>query len=808
MLQDLRYAVRMLAMTPGATAVIVLALALGIGANSAIFSVVDAILWQPMPFPGLDRLVLVRETDTREPDPDGETMAPANFYDLRRDSRTLENLAAYEQRSLNLSSTGEPERVRGFAVHAAMFRALGVPALIGRTFEDSEEETGQDRVAVLGHGLWRRRFAADPRVVGQTIRLDGREHTVIGVMPDDFMFPQGAELWAPLALTKEQQAQRGAHYLQAVARLKPGVTPQEAHAEMRTIAARLERAYPQSNKNVGAMAAPLRELFNSYYTRQYTRLLLAAVFFVLLIACANVANLQLALAAARQKEIAVRAAMGAGRWRVMRMLLAESLLRAGLGAVLGLLLALWGIDLLKSYMPPDIAIYVANWYHISLDWRTLGFAIAITTFAGLVSGLAPALQLSRPDLNETLKESGRSATASRSHHRLRSVLVVAEVSLALVLMVGAALMTQSVATMMAVSHTLRPETLLTFQIHLPESKYFKPPDLVGFHEQALTKLKALPGAQSVAVVTDLPYSQARWSSSFEIEGRPATAPGEYRIAQQQSVSPNFFSTLHVRLLDGRLLDERDGPEATKVAVISQALAQRYFAGENPLGKRVKLGGPQSTGPWWEIVGVVENLRHNSSDRVVRGQMYRPLAQAPTRRAGYAIRAAAPPEQLMAAARESIYSLDRDQPLSAMKTLARLAYEERIGFAYVGSIMAVLGVIALVLASVGVYGLMANSVAERVHEIGVRLALGAGRGNIFAMVLRRGMTLTAIGLAIGGAGAYALAQLLSDLIFGVRADDAVTFTVIPLFLAVVALAACATPARRATRVDPMVALRYE
>ena len=534
--------------------------------------------------------------------------------------------------------------------------------------------------------------------------------------------------------------------------------------------------------------------------------MLGATLFVLLIACANVANLQYVRAGARRREIAVRTALGASRGRVVRLVLVESVLMALGGSVLGLLVGLWGVELILRHMPPEVARFIPGWGQISLDARALAFTLAIAVGAGVVSGVAPALQFSRPDLNPSLKEGSRGSGQTR--YRMRQILVLAEISLALVLMVGAGLVVKGFRALTGEFSRLHPESALTMRVSLVESKYREAAHFVRYAGDLLERLEAVPGQESTAVVSHLPYGGNRMSTSAEIEGKPPLAPGTYRLTQVQSASPGYFATMRIPLRAGRLFNRGDGRDSLKVAIISESFARRYFPGEDPLGKRVTLGRPFSPGVWWQIVGVVGDIRHETWERDIRPVLYRPFAQAATRRFDLVLRATGAPETLIVPARAQITLADRDQPVYAIKPYRQVIAEERLGLAYVAVLMGILGLVALALASVGVYGVMAWSVAERTHEIAIRMALGAVRADVLGMVLRGGMRLAAAGLGIGLVAAFLLARLLASLIFGVGAADPATFGGVAGVLLVVALGACYMPARRATQVDPMIALRHE
>ena len=807
LLQDLRFGTRLLLKRPGFTVAAVIALALGIGATTSIFSVADAFLLKPLPYLDASRLVMLLEVSPKQ-DNDWNNVAPGNFIDWHSQSTSFDGMSAIEWADVNLTGEGDPQKVQGFLASASFFDTLEVQPVMGRGFLPEEEQPGKDRVTVLSHGLWDRRFGSDPAILGKQVQLDGKSFTVVGVMAKDFDFPMTAELWMPLAMEAKEKTLRTVHSLQILARLKPGVQISQARAEMQTITRRLEDAYPESNKGWGVRVMSIGEFVSGQLTRQYTLMLLVAVMFVLLIACANVANLQYARSAEREKEIAVRLAIGAGRWRLVRQLLTESVLLSLLGACLGLVLARLGVHLILSNMPPEVAKYVAGWSQIGLDGRAIAFTTGIGVLAGILSGLAPALKSSRPDLNETLKEGGRSSSAGRARQRTRSILVVSEVTLALILLVGAGLMVKGFRALLNVNQSLVPETVLTMRINLPESKYKERRQMASFYEQALAQMQTIPEAESAALVTSVPYGNGGSSSIFTIEGRPAPAPGEFNNTQTQTISPNYFNMMHIGLRGGREFNDMDGPDSMQVAIVSETLARRYWPGEDPMGKRLKLGRVDSDRPWLTVVGIVEDVKYDWFNRDPQPSLYLTYRQAARPYSYLAIRSSGDPARLAGVVRSKIAGVDPGQPVFDIRTLDRVIANSVVGLAYVAVMMAVLGVIALVLSSVGVYGLISYSVTERTHEIGLRMALGARQGNVLRMVVGRGILLTTGGLLIGLPISILLARMLSTLIFGVSAFDLFTFASVTLVLISIAGAASFIPARRAATVDPMVALRYQ
>ncbi len=809
LLQDIRFGVRMLWKQRGATLVGVLALALGIGANTAIFSVADAFLNKPVSFPEMKSLVMLME---RAP---GETMfwnsvSPANYFDWKEQARSFEEFAVGTWDESNLTGGTTPERVLGASVSANFFSVLRVQAALGRTFLAGEDTAGHDQVVILSDALWRRSFGGDPSVLGRTIRLEGRPHTVIGVMSKDFNFPRPSDFWTPLAFDQALRTRRDNRMLFPMARLKPGVTLDEAQAEMSAIESRLAAAYPEVNRGWSSWVMPIDRFLVGTLTRQYTLLLIGAVAFVLLIACANVANLQFARITGRQRELAVRAALGASRSRVVRQLLTESVLLSLAGALLGLPLAGWGIELILFYMPPDVGRFVAGWEQIRLDYRALAFTFAIALAAGLLAGLAPALMQSRLHVSEALKEGGRGSTAGRHRHRMRSVLVVSEIALALVLLIGAGLLAKGFRGLLNVHRHSSPESLLTFYVNLPGIRYGELSARRSFYQQAHDRIRTLPGVQSTAVMSHVPYSQGGGASTnrFSIEGRAADDRTSFRSALVQTVSPDYFGLMQVPVVEGREFTAQDDSGTAPVAIVSENLARRFFPGENPIGKRIKVGVESSDDPWMTVIGVAGDVRYTWINHDPVPTLYRPSLQFPRFYAAFVVRTAGSPASLVPMIRAQFQALDPELPIFEAKSLDRVISESLTGIGYVAAMMIVAGVIAFVLAAVGIYGVMAFAVGERTHEFGVRMALGAQTRDILALVLRNGALLTLLGFLIGLPIAFVLARALAGLLYGVRIADVTAFLVLPLLLGAVAFLACYIPGRRATRVDPVKALRWE
>jgi len=807
--QDLRYSGRMLWKHRLATLVSILAFAVGIGVNTAMFSLAEAFLLHPAPFENANRVVVLVDSRPHQ-NIDMNAIAPATYFNWRKEVRSFDRLGAFAWDEINLTGDGHPQKVQAFRISADLFEVLGVQPQLGRGFLSEEEQPGKDQEIILGHALWEQHYASDDHILGKNVKVDGKSFTVVGVMAKGFDFPLPAEAWIPLAIDAKERERRDNRWLWVVGRLKPGISFPDASAEMQAIAQREAETYPDTDKGWELRPMTLPEFMTGDITQEYTKLLMGAVAFVLLIACADVANVQFARMAGRTNEFAVRTAMGGSRLRIMRQLLTESLLVAACGAALGLLMAQWEIQLILSHMPPDVAKFIAGWKTIRLDSNAFLFTLTIVVFCAIISGIAPSLLASRANLADSLKESGRGSTSSRTRGRLRGVLVVAEISLALVLLVGAGLLVKNFQGLLNVNESYSPRTLLTMNVTLSDTQYAKDSTRLAFHEQVLERLSRLPGVQSAAFVTHVPYSEGGGigTSAFSIEGRPLAERGELREAIVETTSPNYFALMKIALLEGRLLTDADGAHAPPVAVISESLARRYFSGKSPLGAHIKVGGMDSPRPWMTIVGVVNDVHYSWINKENIPTIYGPFRQAPPYYTTLLLRSADDPSQLISAARAEIAAVDPELPLYNIKPMNRVITESIIGIAYVAAMMAVLGGIALVLASVGVFGVMSYSVSERVHEIGVRLSLGAQTTDIVRMVLGSGMLLTITGLAIGLPLAFVLARVLSAVLFGVEAADPFSFIGLPLLLAGVAALASYLPARRAARVDPLVALRYQ
>ncbi|MET0649707.1 MAG: ABC transporter permease [Pyrinomonadaceae bacterium] len=809
--KDVQYAARVLLKSKGFTAVAVIAIALGVGANTAIFSVVNAVLLKPLNYRNPGQLVLINHNYPKL-DLKASVSAPGFAY-YRDNAKSFSEMAAATSWSVNLTGEGDPERLQGMTATPNLFALLGAEAAAGRAFTAEEGQVGNNKVVVLGDAFWRRRFGG-VEVVGKNLMLNGEPYTVVGVMPPGVDFGrewsgQAPDLWSPIAFTPQQlDANTGLtnEYLGVLARLRDGVSEQQAQAELDAIAADLRRQYmPGADASNWGLLITRFDEFVVGKIRTPLLILLGAVAFVLLIACANVANLMLARAAVRQKEIAVRTALGASRWRVVRQLLTESVLLSLAGGAVGLLLALWGVDLLLKLNEHKIPRAA----EIGLDSRVLLFTLGVSVLTGLVFGLAPAFQTSTANLHDTLKEGGRSSGQLGVRRGLRNVLVVVEMAFAVVLLVGAGLLIRSFVELQRVNPGFQPEGVLSMLVSLPMNKYKEGTQRAAFDRQLLEEVRGVAGVKSAATITSLPMSGWNQSGSFRIEGRQV-APGESAPhGARLMASEDYFQTMGIPLVKGRYLDARDTAEAPGVAVVSEKLAQKYWPGEDPVGKRITFEGGQQQPRWREVVGVVGHTRNEGLEGESRGQYYVPYVQRPNNADLFlVVRTDGDPAALAPAVRSRIASVDRDLPVYKVMTMEKMVSDSLAQRRFSMFLFGVFAALALALAVVGLYGVMSYSVTQRTHEIGLRMALGAQGRDVLRMVVGQGMGLVALGLVIGLAGAFGLTRYMESLLYGVSAVDPLTYAGIAVILGAVALLASYIPARRATKVDPMVALRYE
>jgi predicted permease len=808
--QDIRFAVRTMRKNAGLSAVILVTLALGIGANTAIFGVVNTVLLQPMPYKQADRLVTVwGENKARGYDLD--LVSSLDYADWKSQNGVFESMGASTDEMYTLTGAGEPAAVIAYDFSPDFFDLLGVSPILGRTFARDEDQPGKNRVAVLSYRLWKTQFGGDETVIGRSITLDGNAYTVIGVMPASFQYPQVVELWTPLTMTPKYAKDRGIRWLRVMARLKPGVTIDRAQAEMKTIASRLRSEYPNTNKDYDVSVITLRQLVSGD-VRPALLVLLCSVGLVLLIACANVANLLLSRAVARQREIAVRVALGASRSRMIRQFLTESLLLSLVGGALGLVIAYRGMGALVAMFPTTVSnLSIPRVEAIPIDRWVLGFAVLASLITGIVFGLAPALQACRIMPGDSLKEHGRSGTSGAHGRRLRNVLVVSEVALSLLLLTAASLMTKSFLHLVQADLGFHSDHLLTLRILLPTYKYQKDSQQRAFSDEVLSRIQSVPGVKAAGTVTFLPLSGWWGTREVGVAGRPADPGVKNPRPVWSSVSTDYFRAASIPLLKGREFGNQDDASNANVAILSVGLARALWPNDDPIGKQVTIQGFDKTR---QVVGVVGDVRqlgmvHQMGvNSEVMSEVYVPFAQVPTQLLGFAIRTVGDPLSVAKAVQRAVWEVDKGQPMSFVETMDQLATETTVLQRASMILLGVFAGIALILASIGIYGVISYSASQRTHEIGIRIALGASSGDVLRLVIGEGVRLTVVGVAIGIAGAFGLTRFLASLLYGVSSADPATFVTVPLVLTAVAVAACYIPARRAMRVDPMVALRYE
>jgi putative ABC transport system permease protein len=808
-LRDLRYSVRMLIKTPAFTAVAVLSIALGIGANTTVFSVINAVLLKSLPYKDPNSLVLLwGDTRTEADRRKHNQVSATDVADFRSQASVFEDVATYSGWNAIMSGDSEAERVPAIQVGDGFFNIMRGKPLLGRGFTPEEQVDGKDFVIVLSYGLWQRRFGGDPNIVGKTVSLSGRPYHIVGVMDADFhplpstlVFPEG-QFYRPVAETYDDSA-RDERHLRAIARLKPGVTVEQARAEASIIAQRLEQAHPLTNKDQGAEVVSITDEIVGGI-RPTLLMIFGGVIFVLLVACANVANLLLARATVRYKEITIRSAIGAGRSRLVRQLLTESLLLAFLGGGLGLLLAIWGTALVESAGSKINPMF----HDIHLDMRCLAFTLGLSIITGLIFGLAPALQISKPNLAESLKEAGRGSGPSASRNRLRSMLVVSEIAITLVLLVCAGLLIRTVMRLRNVDTGFNAQNVLAMNIGLPNIKYPKPENWISFNKQVIERIAALPGVKAAGTTSVLPLSDNFDGRGLVVEDHPKPR-GEEITVDLYIATPGYLRAMEIPLVKGRSITEQDGADSSKIALINSKMAGQLWPNEDPLGKRIKFpGSEKNPQPWRTVVGVVKDVSQYALDKKAPMQIYVPHDQFPTSFNTIVIRTASEPMAMINAVRREILAVDKDQAVFNVTTLDQLMGESVLLRRFFMLLLLVFAALALILAAVGIYGVMSYVASQRTHEIGIRMALGAQASDVLKLIIGNGMALTLIGVAAGLAGAFALTRLMAGVLFGVSATDAATFVTVSSGLIAIALLACYIPARRATKVDPLVALRYE
>ena len=801
---DVCYAWRQLLKSPGFAITAVLTLAIGIGANTAIFSSMDAVVLRPLAVPDLNRVVTIAEQNASG---GYEQVALANYEDWIRQSRSFEELSVRTSDSRSMTRAGDAAQVQVALTSASIFSVLRVQAALGRVYLENECQPGRDSVAVLNYAFWKQHFGGDPSVLGRQIELDQRAYTVIGVLPKSVQYPPEADVFLPFAPTPQQLGNRNAHDYLVTGRLRQGVALKQAQAEMRTIAERLSKDYPATNLGWTVKVEPLLDGINGDLTPLYYRLLMGATLFVLLVVCANIANLQFARGIERLPEIAMRTALGASRARIMRQLLTENILLALIGAAGGLVFGAVYLHFTLIAMPERIARYMAGWSHISLNGRALAFSLLLAATAGILAGFAPAIEMLRVNLLDQLKAGSRGTIGSGRSHRLRNIFAALQISLAVALVIGAALMSKGMWSLLHIADVYQPKQMLTFNVSLPVARYDTPQKLAGWYADSLAKLRALPGVTRAEVTGALPYSDNGWNRQVNIENRPVM-PGKIQDALNLPVSAGYFSAMHIRLISGRGFTNSDSLGSLPVAVVSRRFVAQYFPGENPVGHRIRMGRPDSRNPWLTIVGVAEEAPYTLWDQTPYSAVYMSVAQVPPTGVTYAVMTNGDPLALADSARKALAGLDPMLPLNTVETYAQVIHDSLIGLMYAAFMLSIDALIALLLAAIGIFGVMANLVGERTREIGVRLAMGARREDVLRLILRRASWLTAAGVGSGLLLAFALAHLVANLLRGVRPDDPVVFATITAVIAAIALGSSWIPAHRAAHVDPMQALRSE
>ncbi|HLJ39968.1 MAG TPA: ABC transporter permease [Candidatus Acidoferrales bacterium] len=816
--QDLQYGGRLLLKSPAFTLIAVVTLALGIGANTAIFGIVNTVLLRPLPYPNQQQLVNVWETDSNRKIKHG-SVPPGDFFDWRAQNQVFQGISAFQFDVFNLTGAGEPEQVWGGRVSANFFDLLGVRPIVGRTFRPDEEQPGHARVVMISHAVWARHFASDPNVVGHSVTLDDNPYTVIGVLPADFSLlglSRQFEVWAPLALSPSD-IRRDNPSLIVFARLKPDVTIARANLDMDDISRRLSMAYPATNQGVGTRVDSMHELMSRGFGNPLL-LLLASVGLVLLIACANVANLLLARAAGREKEVAIRSALGAGRLRLVRQLFTESILLGLVGGAAGLLFGYGGLKILPAILPPAGGIdEIPRMNMVGINGTVFAFTIGVAILTGIIFGLAPAFQCSKANLAESLKESGRSSTGGMQRRLTRSFLAIIEIGLSLVLLIGAGTLIRSLRGLLDSNPGFNPKNVLSMQIWLPESHHQGTAQTREFFQQLIERMRTLPGVNSASAINFLPLTSWADFANFDIAGRPSPPPRQEFVAQYRIIDPQYFQTMQVPLILGRYFTDTDNQSAQGVAIVNQALAGQYWPNHDVIGQRVRLHlqesksvpwRPGASDAWLTIVGIVANTNERKPGDQSEGELYLPYLQTPSRMMRFVLRTSGPPESLASAARQVVQSIDPNQPVTEVQSMEQLVSASVSSESLNASLLTFFAALALILAGIGIYGVISYGVEQRTHEIGIRLALGAQPRDVLHLIVRQGVRLALIGIVIGLGAAFGLIQVLSVAMFGIKSIDPASSIIAVVLLFLVAFFACYIPARRATRVDPVQALRYE
>jgi putative ABC transport system permease protein len=799
---------RQLRKSPGFTLAAVLTIAIGIGANTAIFSNMDAVVMRPLAVPKMDRVVTVSEQRDRGDIAYFPQAALGNYGDWSRQSHSFQEMAAVMIQNMSLTGAGDAVKVNAAHTTAGFFRVLQAQPEAGRLYTDDECQPGRGSVAVLGFGFWKRRFGGDPSVLGRTVEVDHRQYTVVGVMPKTMQYPPDVDVYLPFAPNAQQMQNRTNHDYVVLARLRDGVKIGQAQADIRTIASGLERAYPATNRGWTVKVQTLLEGVNGVYTPLYYRMIMGATLFVLLVVCANIANLQLARGISRRSEIAMRSALGASRTRILRQLLSENILLGLIGALGGLVVAAVYLHILLASMPERVARFMPGWSQTSLNGRAMAFSLLLAIGAGVVTGLLPAIEALRLNLTEQLRSGSRSSIGSGRAHRLRNVFAAAQIALGVALVIGAALMSKGMGGLLHMADAYSPKQALTFSVKLPETRYDTPQKSAAWFADSLARLRALPGVKSAEVTAALPYSDYGWVQDTAIENRPVSS-GAFRAAYRMTVSDGYFGSFHIPITSGRGFAATDALGAMPVAVVSRRFADRYLAGENPLGKRIRMGeNSESETAWMTIVGVADEVSYEMWSQQQQPAVYVSAAQSPTNQEFFVVRTDGDPLALAGPAHKTLAAIDPGLPLDEVQTWDQLIHTQLTGLIYASTLLSVDGLIALLLAGIGIFGVMANLVGERRREIGVRLALGARREDVMSMILGRAGRLMLFGVGIGLVMAFGLAHALANLLRGVSPNDPWVFTVITAAVALTTLASSWIPARRAARIEPMEALRDE